>query len=68
MMLDAAVSLSNLVRQQGDMNWENADKVEAYIAKLKQHTDQLARSLTPGANHTTSSYNASVVKIYNPTM
>ena len=43
MMLEAAVGLSTLVKQQNDMSWENMDKVQAYTGKLKQHTDQLAR-------------------------
>ena len=43
MMLDAALGLSRLVKEQDDMSWDNVDKVQAYIAKLKQHTDQLAR-------------------------
>ena len=44
-MLDAALGLSRLVKEQDDMSWDNVDKVQAYIAKLKQHTDQLARWL-----------------------
>jgi hypothetical protein len=43
MMLDAAVGLAQTVKQQDDMSWDNVDKVQTYIAKLKQHTDNLAR-------------------------
>ena len=43
MMLEAAVSLANLVKEQTDMTWNNTDKVQRYIEKLKQHVDQLAR-------------------------
>ena len=43
LMLDAAVSLAQLVKEQTDMTWNNPDKVQRYIAKLQQHVEQLAR-------------------------
>ena len=42
-MLDAAVSLAQLVKEQTDMTWNNPDKVQRYITKLQQHVEQLAR-------------------------
>ena len=43
LMLDAAVSLAQLVKEQTDMTWNNPDKVQRYITKLQQHVEQLAR-------------------------
>ncbi len=43
MMLDAALGLAQLVKEQTDMTWENSDQVQHYIEKLKQHVDKLAR-------------------------
>ena len=57
MMLDAALGLSRLVKEQDDMSWDNVDKVQAYIAKLKQHTDQLARQVVPSFINCYSSFN-----------
>ena len=36
LMLDAAVSLAQLVKEQTDMTWNNPDKVQRYITKLQQ--------------------------------
>ena len=43
LMLDAAVSLAQLVKEQTDMTWNNPDRVQRYIARLQQHVEQLAR-------------------------
>jgi len=43
MMLEAAVGLAQLVKEQKDMTWDNADQVQRYIEKLRQHVDKLAR-------------------------
>ena len=43
MMLDAALGLANLVKEQTDMTWNNTDQVQRYIEKLQQHVEQLAR-------------------------
>ncbi len=43
MMLEAALGLSQLVREQTNMTWENTDQVQRYIEKLRQHVDKLAR-------------------------
>ncbi len=43
MMLDAAVGLAKLVKDQTDMTWENTQQVQAYIERLKQHVEHLAR-------------------------
>jgi len=43
MMLEAALGLATLVKEQTDMTWENVDQVQRYIEKLRQHVDKLAR-------------------------
>ena len=43
MMLDAALGLANLVKEQTDMTWNNTEQVQRYIAKLQQCVEQLAR-------------------------
>ena len=43
MMLEAAVGLAQLVKEQTDMTWDNTDQVQRYIDKLRQHVDKLAR-------------------------
>ena len=42
-MLDAALGLANLVKEQTDMTWNNTEQVQRYIEKLQQHVEQLAR-------------------------
>ena len=42
-MLDAALGLAQLVKEQTDMTWENTEQVQRYIDKLRQHVDKLAR-------------------------
>ena len=41
MMLEAAMGLSQLVKEQTDMTWNNTDQVQRYIIKLKQHVEQV---------------------------
>ena len=41
MMLEAAMGLSQLVKEQTDMTWNNTDQVQRYIVKLKQHVEQV---------------------------
>ena len=43
LMLDAAVSLATLVKEQTDMTWNSPDRVQRYIGRLQQHVEQLAR-------------------------
>ena len=43
MMLEAALGLAQLVKEQTDMTWENTEQVQRYIEKLQQHVEQLAR-------------------------
>ena len=43
MMLDAALGLSQLVKEQKDMTWDRPEQVNSYIMKLKDHVEQLAR-------------------------
>jgi dynein heavy chain 2 len=43
MMLDAAVGLAKLVKDQTNMTWDNTQQVQAYIERLKQHVEHLAR-------------------------
>ncbi|TRY75069.1 hypothetical protein TCAL_08574 [Tigriopus californicus] len=43
MMLEAALGLAQLVKEQSDMTWDNSQQVQRYIEKLKSHVDQLAR-------------------------
>lgn len=43
MMLEAAVGLAQLVKEQTDMTWTDTDKIGNYIKKLREHTDKLAR-------------------------
>ena len=42
-MLEAALSLAQLVKEQTDMTWEHPEQVQRYIEKLRQHVEQLAR-------------------------
>lgn len=42
-MLEAALGLAQLVKEQNDMTWDNSQHVQRYIEKLKSHVDQLAR-------------------------
>ncbi len=43
MMLEAAVGLAQLVKEQTDMTWTDTDKIGNYLKKLREHTDKLAR-------------------------
>ncbi len=43
MMLEAALGLAQLVREQSGMTWENTEQVQRYIERLRQHVDKLAR-------------------------
>ena len=43
MMLEAAVGLAQLVKEQTEMTWTDSKAIDEYIAKLKNHTDRLAR-------------------------
>ena len=43
MMLEAAVGLAQLVKEQTDMTWTDSKAIDDYIGKLKSHTDRLAR-------------------------
>ena len=43
MMLEAAVGLAQLVKEQTEMTWTDATAIEEYISKLQAHTDRLAR-------------------------
>ena len=51
MMLEAALSLAQLVKEQTDMTWDNTDQVQRYIEKLQQHVEQLARQNNKLAGH-----------------
>jgi dynein heavy chain 2 len=57
LMLDAAVSLAQLVKEQTDMTWNNTDRVQRYIEKLQQHVDQLARQ-----NNKLASYHKTIAE------
>ena len=43
MMLEAAVSLAQLVKEQTDMTWTDSKAIDSYIEKLSLHTERLAR-------------------------
>jgi len=43
MMLEAALGLAQLVKEQTDMTWDNVDAVQRYIERLRQHVEKLAR-------------------------
>ena len=43
MMLEAAVGLAQLVKEQTDMTWTDTERIGSYIQKLREHTDKLAR-------------------------
>ena len=57
MMLDAALGLAQLVKEQTGMTWENTQQVQRYIEKLKQHVDQLARQ-----NNKLAAYHKQVIR------
>ena len=43
MMLDAAVGLAQLVKEQTGMTWTDSKVIDSYIEKLSGHTERLAR-------------------------
>ena len=50
-MLEAALGLAQLVKEQTNMTWDNTDQVQRYIEKLRQHVDKLARQNNKLAMH-----------------
>ena len=43
MMLEAAVGLAQLVKEQTNMTWTDSEAINQYIEKLEAHTERLAR-------------------------
>ena len=43
MMLEAAVGLAQLVKEQTNMTWTDSEVINQYIEKLEAHTERLAR-------------------------